>query len=112
VIVDLFNGFCHAEEASLLLYFICVEIGTSIGGKLLCHFNLRDGRGTVYFLFDPETSNLIRCDENGLALAGHKWEETTPAQFISLFWHTFKFNAKREIFVYGRRLMDYNRESR
>lgn len=110
MIVDLFNGFCHAEEASLLLYFICVEIGTSIGGKLLCHFNLRDGRGTVYFLFDPETSNLIRCDENGLALADHKWEETTPAQFITLFWDTFKFNAKREIFVHGRRLTDYNRE--
>ena len=57
VITDLFNGFCHAETSSILLFYICTEIGTSVGGKLLCHFHFSNGGETVYFLFDPESSD-------------------------------------------------------
>jgi hypothetical protein len=94
----------------LLLSLVCEKVGPTIDGKLMAVFRVPSNDKTVYFLFDSQTSMIVECDMKGKPIPGCEWEHITPQKFVYRYW-TGKVSALSKIYVYGKRLDYYKRES-
>lgn len=93
----------------MLFVSIFAKFGPNIDGKLMGAFHVSCKRETVYFLWDPNTGFITRCDEVGKRLSSYDWLDMTSQQFVRMHWNG-KVSALSKIYVMGRSLKEYYRE--
>lgn len=76
---------------------------------MLAMFFPPSSEDAIYFLLDPATNRIARCNETGLIRSG-EWTDLSPQQFVKKFWNGKNVSALGKIIINGHYLSDFKRE--
>ena len=93
-----------------MFIWIVSTFGAQIDGNLMGCFRVPRSNLIVYFLFNPNTGKIARCNADGGIGRNDAWLNISPHQFVLKYWHRETVSSFGQIYVMGRPLTAFERK--